>query len=223
MRQKRTGAVTPAIQQVTVKDVVMLKGDKFTHMDCRYPRPVTAGDMSLNPNLKQKILCCAHAEPKEATLPANSVSGAHTGPLPVLGGNGPEIFFMVEATDANVALACASAKAAAPTSAPDATPGSAAAETKLFADEKWYKEQKTEEQEFVGKLAAVPNAENPSTLMRTSYYRLGDRTIYTGGKKVAGLDVMVGKKVVIRGKPFDVALEGQAVSEIWPAAIRESK
>jgi hypothetical protein len=209
------GTVQPPIQQLVVKDVVMLKGEVPTHLDCRYPRTAS---LPFNPDLNQKILCAAHPEPKEATLPPNSVSGRHTGPLPMLGGNGPEVFFMVEATDANIALARAAAKAA--TSAPEAA---GSTEIKLFAEENWYKDQGFHEQEFAGKLEAVPQAGGASTLMRTSYYRLGSRMIYTSGKKVAALDVLVGKNVVIRGKPYYLALEGQAVSEIWPAAIRESK
>lgn len=91
---------------------------------------------------------------------------------------------------------------------------------KLFADEDWYKGAEGKEQVFRGKLEAVPGAGGPSTLMRTSYYRLGDRTIYTGAKKVAALDKLVGKSVEIRGKPVAMELEGQSLSEIWPAAVR---
>jgi hypothetical protein len=56
--------------------------------------------------------------------------------------------------------------------------------------------------------------------MRTSYYRLRDRTVYTGGKKVKALDRLIGKEVEIRGKPVNMELEGQALAEIWPAAVR---
>ena len=94
-------------------------------------------------------------------------------------------------------------------------------ETKLFADENWYKQQKGEEQEFTGVLKAIPqNPNEMTTLQRTSLYSLGDRTIYTGAKKVDALDKLVGKKVIIRGKPYDINLEGQRVSEIWPGAVR---
>ncbi|MCG3179916.1 MAG: hypothetical protein BIFFINMI_02266 [Phycisphaerae bacterium] len=95
--------------------------------------------------------------------------------------------------------------------------------TDLSSGEGWYKNQAGKEQEFVGTLEAVPNADVPSTLQRTSYYHLGGRTIYTGAKKMAALDRLVGKKVVIRGKPYDINLEGQAVSEIWPGAIRPAR
>lgn len=115
----------------------------------------------------------------------------------------------------------AAGPAATPAPAPTPAPaGEQAGWTRLFADEQWYKAQTTDEQQFVGTLQAVPNADLPSTLMRTSYYRLGRRTMYTAAKKVPALDGLVGKRVVIRGKPYDIELSGQAVSEIWPAAVR---
>jgi hypothetical protein len=93
---------------------------------------------------------------------------------------------------------------------------------KLFADESWYKTQAGKEQVFSGKLEAIKvNPNMATTLMRTSYYRLGKRTIYTGAKKVEALDSLAGKNVEIRGKAYDINLEGQAVSEIWPAEIRQ--
>ncbi len=70
---------------------------------------------------------------------------------------------------------------------------------KLFADEDWYKQAEGKEQVFQGKLEAVKNAGGPSTLMRTSYYRLGKRTIYTGARKLKTLDRLVDKNVEIRG------------------------
>lgn len=91
---------------------------------------------------------------------------------------------------------------------------------KLFEDEAWYKNTAGKEQVFRGKLEAIPNAGGPSTLQRTSYYKLGDRTIYTGAKKVQALERLVGKQVEIRGKPVDMELEGQSLKEIWPAAVR---
>ncbi|MBI5725406.1 MAG: hypothetical protein HZA50_15725 [Planctomycetes bacterium] len=95
---------------------------------------------------------------------------------------------------------------------------------KLFADEDWYKNQAGKEQVFAGKLEAIKvNPDQATTLMRTSYYRMGGRNIYTGGKKVKELDGLVGKNVEIRGKTYDINLEGQAVSEIWPAEIRQAE
>jgi hypothetical protein len=92
---------------------------------------------------------------------------------------------------------------------------------KLFADEGWYKNQAGEEQVYTGTLEGVP-AGGPSTLQRNSYYKLGDRTLYTGAKKLPALDALVGKKVEVRGKPVDMALEGREISEIWPAEVREA-
>jgi len=57
------------------------------------------------------------------------------------------------------------------------------------------------------------------TLMRPHSYKLGDRFLYPG-RKHNELERLVGKKVEIRGKPYDVELEGQPVREIWPGAIR---
>ncbi len=98
--------------------------------------------------------------------------------------------------------------------------GAEGAWTRLCADENWYRQERGNEQIFRGTLEAVPNAGGPSALQRTSYYRLGERTIYTGAKKVEALERLVGKAVEIRGKPVDMNLEGQALKEIWPAAVR---
>ncbi|MBM4037630.1 MAG: hypothetical protein FJ290_03870 [Planctomycetes bacterium] len=90
----------------------------------------------------------------------------------------------------------------------------------LFEKEGWYQQQAGKEIVFRGRLEAVKDADRPSTLMRTSYYRLGDRTVYTGAKRVAAVDALVGKEAEIRGKAVDMELEGQSLREIWPAAIR---
>ena len=55
-------------------------------------------------------------------------------------------------------------------------------------------------------------------MQRSSYYKLADRTIYTGARKIESLDRLVGKQVEIRGKPVEMELEGQALREIWPGA-----
>ena len=101
----------------------------------------------------------------------------------------------------------------------EATPPAASGWTKLCADEQWYKQQAGTEQVFRGKLERLepPQA---STLMRSAFYRLGDRTVYTAARKVAALDKLVGVDAEIRGKAVDMALEGQKVREIWPAAAR---
>jgi len=91
---------------------------------------------------------------------------------------------------------------------------------KLFADAPWYKRRKGTETQFMGTLQTVPRAGGASTLMRTSYYRLGRRTIYTGAKKHPVLDGLVGKGVNIRGKSVQMNLEGRELSEIWPGYIR---
>ncbi|MCS7304818.1 MAG: hypothetical protein NZ602_06900 [Thermoguttaceae bacterium] len=91
---------------------------------------------------------------------------------------------------------------------------------KLFADEDWYQQAEGEEQIFRGRLEALPPGPEIDILMRTSFYRLGDRNIYTGARKLEVLDRLVGQEVEILGKPVDMALEGQQLKEIWPAAIR---
>lgn len=95
--------------------------------------------------------------------------------------------------------------------------------TPLFKDQKWYKDHKAQEQVFEGTLEDIPGAGGPSSVMRTSYYRLGTRTIYTAGRTVDSLDELVGKKVILRGKTYDINLSGQSISEIWPAEIRQAQ
>jgi hypothetical protein len=90
----------------------------------------------------------------------------------------------------------------------------------LFDAQQWYKNQQGRETVFRGELQSVPNAGGPSTLQRTSYYRLGQRTIYTGARRLPVLDRLVGRQVELRGKAVDFELEGQSVREIWPAACR---
>jgi hypothetical protein len=117
----------------------------------------------------------------------------------------------------------ASGPASRATSGPTSGPAAGAAWIKLFADEAWYKQQEGKEQVFGGKLEAVPQSGDAGILMRTSYYKLGSRTIYTGARKVKALDNLVGKKVDIRGKEVLMNLEGQALDEIWPAAVRAAE
>ena len=90
---------------------------------------------------------------------------------------------------------------------------------KLFADEQWYKQQAAHEQVFRGNLTAIQTSQ-ASTLMRNAFYKLGDRTIYTGATKLSALDALTERKVDIRGKSVDTDLEGQSIREIWPAAVR---
>lgn len=104
-------------------------------------------------------------------------------------------------------------------SAPDGAAGPAGWQL-LFEKEEWYQKQPGKDTVFRGKLEAIKGADGPSTLMRASYYRLGDRTIYTGAKRLPTLDALVGKEVEVRGKAVDMELEGQSLREIWPAAVR---
>jgi hypothetical protein len=92
----------------------------------------------------------------------------------------------------------------------------------LFSAKRWYKNQKGPEQVFKGKLISL-KAGGISTLMRTSHYKLGDRTIYTGARKVAELDELIGKTIEIRGKAVNMNLEGRSLKEIWPGAFRVAK
>ncbi len=120
-----------------------------------------------------------------------------------------------------LAAACLAGRAGV-TRAADAhtEPAAAAADgEKLYADEKWYQQQAGAEQVFRGKLQAVA-APRASSLMRNALYKLGNRTIYTGAKKLPAFDALAGKEVEIRGKAVDMELAGRPVREIWPAAIR---
>lgn len=99
----------------------------------------------------------------------------------------------------------------------------AAAWQNVCSNEKWYRDEKIKEQVFTGTLEAIPDAGGPGIVMRTSYYKLGDRNIFTSGKKLPVLDGVVGKKVDLKGKPYDMNLEGKAISEIWPAQVRPAK
>lgn len=92
--------------------------------------------------------------------------------------------------------------------------------TALFAKEKWYQNQPGKERVFVGELERIPNAGLPSTLQRTSYYRLGKWTIYTGAKRMKPLEKLVGQRVALCGKAVEFNLEGQSLREIWPATVQ---
>ena len=89
----------------------------------------------------------------------------------------------------------------------------------VFAGEKWYVDQAGTESVFVGVLEAVAQRGEVSSLMRNSYYKMGKRTLFTGGKPLALLDSLVGKTVQIRGKAVDMELEGQQLHELWPGAV----
>jgi hypothetical protein len=117
-------------------------------------------------------------------------------------------------------LALASLASAADTQ-PATTSASAPAESKwtdLYANEDWYKSHPEKEQTFTGTLQRVSEAA-VGISMRAHVYKLGNRLLYPG-KKHDALEKLVGKPVEIKGKPYDENLEGQALSEIWPAAVR---
>jgi len=87
--------------------------------------------------------------------------------------------------------------------------------------EKTYRDSKEKEQSFTGTLEALPQpAGVVTTTMRAHFYKLGDRVIFTSGKKVKSLDALVGKLVEIRGKVIETELEGQQLRELWPALVR---
>ena len=93
--------------------------------------------------------------------------------------------------------------------APATTP--AAAEwTKLHAEEGWYRDLDKPEQVFVGTLQQMDRR-----------YQLGSRFLWPD-KQNPVLDKLVGQKVEIRGKPWDVQLKGMPVSEIWAGAVRSA-
>jgi type 1 glutamine amidotransferase len=89
--------------------------------------------------------------------------------------------------------------------------------------EKAYRDSKEKEQSFTGTLEALSQPAGVTTTMRAHFYKLGDRLVFTGGKKNKPLDALVGKPVEIRGKAIDMELEGQQLHELWPALIRPAK
>jgi hypothetical protein len=107
----------------------------------------------------------------------------------------------------------------APTNQPPASPASAW--QPLFAEEAWYQQQPGQEQLFTGTLTALtPPA--ISTRMREPLYKLGNHAVFTRARKVPALDALVGQPIELRGKAVELNLEGKALREIWPAAIRRT-
>lgn len=91
-------------------------------------------------------------------------------------------------------------------------------------NEKWYQEKKdVKEQVYTGKLTANPDAGGISTLQRTHHYKLDDKPIFTAAKKSDKLDKLLGQQVDIRGRVVDQELEGQKLSELWPASVRPAQ
>jgi type 1 glutamine amidotransferase len=95
----------------------------------------------------------------------------------------------------------------------------------VAGNEKWYRDNKdVKERTFTGTLeAASANPGEVTVVQRKALYKLGDRTIFTAGKKNAALDALVGQRVDIKGKAVDMELEGKPLHEIWPAAVRPAK
>ena len=122
-----------------------------------------------------------------------------------------------------MAILVTTAATSAPRIVPAATnappPAAAGDWQKLFADEAWYQRQAGDEQVFTGTLEALPPPAI-SIRMRHALYKLGSRELHTGARRVPALEALTGKKVDIRGKAVDLALEGQQLREIWPAAVR---
>jgi type 1 glutamine amidotransferase len=93
----------------------------------------------------------------------------------------------------------------------------------IMNNDKNYRDKKdVKETSFTGTLEAIP-ADGVTTTQRASFYKLGDQTIFTGGKKNGAMDALIGKKVEIRGKAVDMELEGKQLHEIWPASVRSAK
>lgn len=132
------------------------------------------------------------------------------------------------------ALAPETAPAPVPSTEPATRPASRSATTTsrptgkwtdIFSGEGWYKNQKGEEEVFAGTLEAVDHsrpAKEPFAA-RGAFYRLGERSIYTGARRSAVLERLIGKKVEIRGKAQDYIVDKHAAREIWPAAARETE
>jgi len=138
---------------------------------------------------------------------------------------------------------CAPFAAAAP--APEGK-DDPSAKKELFAKEDWYKDQKGDEETFVGEMQRKKGGGGIGIVQRFNPYqlltrmtvetiveenvngvitkkivpktRMMARDIYVGGKTDI-LDGYVGKKVKITGKAVTMELEGAKFNEIWPAAI----
>lgn len=217
---------------VTVKDVTVLRGERPAGLTFSY---LATEGRDFEPKVGQKVVAVAQAAPAGRPRPVPQQPqrpGVQPGgPVLRLGppvGSLPRILAIAEATDENVA---AVKKALGAIGVPDAPPDRPTTRVagpgrwvRLFADEEWYKRQVGPERLFTGELKAIKvDPDMVTTLQRTSYYSLGPRTIYTGAKRLPALDALVGKVVTIRGKAVDMALEGQMVSEIWPAQVREAR
>lgn len=101
------------------------------------------------------------------------------------------------------------------------------AKKELFAAEAWYKEQKAQEQAFVGYLQRTERGKGVVGIGRFNPYYLTEdkegkkpiREVYVGGKMEL-LAPYVGLKIVLIGKPVDMNVEGREHREIWPARLQ---
>jgi RNA polymerase sigma factor (sigma-70 family) len=156
----------------------------------------------------------------------NAVSAVASAQAAILSKGALKMIFMTQLKTAAIVTATCLATGALVSQMVLAAPGpnqgttqpAAAPWIKLYADEAWYTDSNEKEQIFTGTLEGHKEPE-VSILQRPHLYRLGKRLIYPGRKHVE-LDKLIGQKVEIRGKPYDINLEGQALSEVWPAAIR---
>jgi hypothetical protein len=100
------------------------------------------------------------------------------------------------------------------------------AKLELFAAEKWYRDQKGKEEEFVGVLHFKDRPKdtvgfdrfNPYTLDVSDGKAKKMREVYVGSKPEL-LKPYIGKKVKLIGKAVDMEVEGKSHREIWPARL----
>jgi hypothetical protein len=103
------------------------------------------------------------------------------------------------------------------------------AKKELFAKEKWYKDQKGKEQDFVGVLRYKPRPKGTVGIGRYNDFRLEMevkgkkgktevREVYVGGKPEL-LKPYADKKVKLTGKPVELEVVGRIHKEVWPARV----
>src|SRR5262245_59046114 len=100
------------------------------------------------------------------------------------------------------------------------------AKKELFADQKWYKDQKGKEEAFEGTLKYTPLPDGVGTIGRHNDFQLemtvkgkkDVREVYVGGKPEL-LKPYAGKKVKLTGKAVEVEVVGKTHREIWPARV----
>jgi hypothetical protein len=99
------------------------------------------------------------------------------------------------------------------------------AKKELFADQKWYKDQKGKEETFEGTLKYTPSTggvgigrHNDFQLEMTVKGKKDTREVYVGGKPEL-LKPYSGKKVKLTGKAVEMEVVGKTHREIWPARV----